>query len=69
MESSASLRIVGVKEVKCRGNMWFDQAARAAAASGLESCGKSGQVRTLFFLMSQGEVGKYMYRLLRAQAL
>jgi hypothetical protein len=40
MESSASLRIVGVKEVKCRGNMWFDQAARAAAASGLESCGK-----------------------------
>jgi hypothetical protein len=55
MESSASLRIVGVKEVKCRGNMWFDQAARAAAASGLVAS------EDPFFLLSQVEVGKYMY--------
>ena len=60
MESSASLRIVGVKEVKCRGNMWFDQAARAAAASSLVSWNPVASENP-FFLMSQGEVGEYMY--------
>ena len=58
MESSASLRIVGVKEVKCRGNMWFDQAARAAVQRAAWNLVASEDP---FFLMSQGEVGKYMY--------
>jgi hypothetical protein len=52
MESSASLHIVGVKEVKCRGNMWFDQAARAAVASGLWN--PVANRENPFFLMSQG---------------
>ena len=59
MESSASLRIVGVKEVKCRGNMWFDQAARAAVQRAAWNLVASDE--DPFFLMSQVEVGKYMY--------